>query len=145
MPLRDRSLPLILALIGALALSVGAGCFGQSRLDKAIVQAGMSKETVYPLAGKVTVDWLPPALERRETLVAMLNDPQKLDRPVPEKAYTVVDPKTGAFAFTTYASRDGIKAGNYILTFAVLSSKGKIGLVGPDKLHNLYNDPDKNS
>jgi hypothetical protein len=35
--------------------------------------------------------------------------------------------------------------GKYVLTFALLKQKGKFGLVGPDRLNNLYNDPDKNA
>ena len=145
MPLKTRpSLP-TLALIGAVALSGGTGCSRASRLDAAIAQAGASKERVFPMAGKVTVDGLPPELKSRETLIVMLCDPHKLDRPPGENPYAAANPKTGAFAFTTYAARDGVKAGKYVVTFAVLTSKGKAGLLGPDKLNNLYNDPDKNS
>ena len=51
--------------------------------------------------------------------------------------------RTGTFAFRTYGDRDGVPAGNYVLTFTQLVDRGKRGYFGPDGLKNLYNDPDK--
>ncbi len=74
----------------------------------------------------------------------MLNDPEKLDVPPAKRRYVETTP-SGDFSFSTYEPQDGIKPGKYVLTFAILKERGKFGMVGPDKLNNLYNDPDKNA
>jgi hypothetical protein len=135
-----------LGLFAAIALSIFAGCTQtqspQEGLDKAIAGAGLSKENVYPLSGKVTIDGQSPQATGGR-LVVLLNDPKKLDIPSREKIHVQASPQ-GDFAFTTYLNGDGVKPGKYILTFAMLHKEGKRGLDGPDQLKNLYNDPDKN-
>ncbi len=113
-------------------------------LNNALATAAIGKEAVYPLAGRVTIDGATPQLDKRDSLVVMLNDADMLDVPSLKKKYVQTD-QEGAFSFSTYAPNDGLKAGKYVLTFAVLKDRSKIGMVGPDKLHNLYNDPDANS
>jgi hypothetical protein len=49
----------------------------------------------------------------------------------------------GRFAFTTYSSGDGLPAAKYIVLFAELKTH-RGNYLPPDKLNNLYNDPDKN-
>ncbi len=47
------------AVLAALAVAGAAGCGGQSSeqaVDKALRMAGESRKTVFPLAGKVTID-----------------------------------------------------------------------------------------
>jgi len=136
------------ALIALMALLVSSGCFGTQSADQALnnslANAGVQKEKIYPLAGQVTIDGQPPALEGREGLIVILNDPDKLDVAPMKKKYVGTNSK-GEFSFLTYVPNDGVKPGKYILTFAILRAKGKLGLIGPDKLNNLYNDPDKNS
>jgi hypothetical protein len=94
-------------------------------------------------AGKVTVDGQKPVLERGESLVVILYDPQKPPpnrQTMPRSARCRPD---GSFAFNTYGTDDGAPAGNYIVLFAVLKPS-KAGFRGPDGLKNLYNDPEKN-
>jgi hypothetical protein len=132
------------ALIAAFVL---AGCGRQSStqaLDSALKQAGMHRESVCPLAGTITIDGLSPQFQKQaDRLVVVLHDPDKLDTPVFQKVH-VNATGTGEFAFTTYEKDDGVKPGKYIITFSVLERRGKRGLLGPDKLKNLYNDPEKN-
>jgi hypothetical protein len=137
----------VFALIASSALLVSSGCFGTSAdqaLNNALASAGQQKEKVYPFAGQVTIDSQPPKLEKHEALIVMLNDPEKPDAPPITRRY-VETKANGEFCFSTYEPKDGIKPGKYILTFAILREKGKFGLIGPDKLSNLYNDSDKNS
>jgi hypothetical protein len=131
--------------LASIALVILAGCEHTATVDEGIDKAlaGAKREKVYPLAGKITIDGQVPT-RARDRLVIMLNDPQKLDIPSREKTRTEAN-EQGEFSFTSYVKNDGIKAGTYVLTFAILSKEGKLGLVGPDKLNNLYNDPDKNS
>ncbi len=136
-----------LGLLVLTAIVASSGCSGQSAssaLDYSLANAKLAKEGVYPLAGQVTVDGQPPQLEKRDNLIVMLNEPGKMEIPSAQKRNVTVRPD-GSFAFSTYGPNDGIRPGKYILTFAVLRAKGKIGDLGPDKLNNLYNDPDKNS
>jgi hypothetical protein len=136
------------ALLASSALLLSSGCFGSRSADQALTnalaQAGQQKEPIYPLAGNVTIDGQPPHFEKHEALIVMLNEPEKLDTPPTTRRYVETTP-SGEFSFSTYEPRDGTKPGKYILTFAILREKGKFGLIGPDKLNNLYNDPDKNS
>jgi hypothetical protein len=134
-------------LLAAALLLVVSGCSGtqssEQALQNSLANAGASKESIYPLAGNVTIDRHAPELKQGEWLVVMLNDPAHLDVPAMQKPYVEAN-RDGEFAFSTYTKGDGIKAGKYIVTFAVLKKKGKVGLIGPDRLNNLYNDPDTN-
>lgn len=138
-------------MLAALALLMAAsycGCSGaqspEASLQNALANAGQTKDAVFPLAGQVTIDGQPPRFEKsNKKLIVMLNDSQKPDVPVLQRPYAIAEPD-GKFAFMSYTKGDGVKAGNYILTFAVLRKKGKLGHIGPDDLHNLCNDPDVN-
>jgi len=148
MPIGFRSKCLLPLLLSASTIAVLPGCGGgQSAgqaLDNALASAAIAKDKVYPLAGRVTIDGAPPQLDKRDSLVVMLNDLDRLDTPSLNKKHVQTD-REGAFSFSTYTQNDGFKAGKYVLTFAVLRDRSKIGMVGPDKLNNLYNDPDANS
>jgi hypothetical protein len=132
------------ALIVPLALLALAGCSRQSTraLNKSLADAGLTRETVYPLAGKLTVDGSPPEIGDRERIIAMLCDPAQLDSP-PAGRRVTVDPH-GNFAFGTYEADDGVRPGTYILIFAKFKVEKNKGLVGPDGFLNLYNDPARN-
>jgi hypothetical protein len=132
-------------LLAAFALLLVAGCSGKpadQALDKALAASGQQRSTVYPLAGTVTVDGLPPELKPGERIVVMLNDAAKPDAPLNTRPYALVG-DAGAFTFRTYAEADGINPGTYIVIVAKLMKTRK-GLVAPDGFHNLYNDPEKN-
>lgn len=136
------------SLLAAFALFLVAGCSGQSAdqaLDKSLAAAGQQRTMVYPLAGKVVVDGLPPELgEEGETIILMLNDPARMDKPNVIGPYVKIG-KTGEFSFRTYGTNDGLPPGKFIVTIAKLKkNRPKRDLVGPDGFHNLYNDPDRN-
>ena len=134
-------------VILTIAFLTAAGCnhsvAPDEAIDKGLKEAGITKDAIYPLAGKVTIDQQPPQLAERQRLVVMLNDPQKPDEPWDQKPVAEANSE-GDFTFGTYRKGDGIKSGKYVVTFAVFKFSGKRGLLGPDQLKNLYNDPDKN-
>ncbi len=133
--------------VEALALFGFAGCSGQQSADEALNKAletsGVSKNAVYPLAGKVTIDGQPPKLEQGQQLIVMLNDSTKLETPSFEKVRVATN-ADGDFSFSTYKKDDGVKSGKFVMTFAILKRAGKKGLKGPDLLKNQFNDPDVN-
>jgi hypothetical protein len=133
---------LVAALAGFLAVGCGSGA--DEALNKSLKDAGVSRDAVYPFAGKVTIDRDPPKLERGYWLVVVLNDPEKLDTPTIRKLHVEANEK-GEFRFTTYGQNDGIRPGKYIVTFGVYKRQRILGLIPPDQLHNLYNDPDENA
>jgi hypothetical protein len=143
---RPRLASLGCRLLAAFALLLLAGCSGtqsaDQALDKSLAGAGQHRMTVFPVAGKLAVDGLPPELQPGEAIIVMLNDPAKLDSPPGLRPHTSGG-ATGEFSFQTYVAHDGVEPGTYIVTFARLTKKPK-GLVGPDGFHNLYNDPEKN-
>jgi hypothetical protein len=72
--------------LGLLALSLLcliAGCMGSQSSDlalkKSLAENGFTKSSVYPFAGKVTVDGLPVESNQTEKVVVMLVDATKLD------------------------------------------------------------------
>jgi len=133
-------------LSGIVMLSI-VGCShtqsSDEALNKALGEAGMSKDAVVPLEGKVTIDNQPPQLAQGQRLLVMLNDPKKPDQSSLEKRYVETN-GLGEFAFESYKKGDGVKPGKYVVTFAILQRGGKKGMHGPDQLKNLYNDPEKN-
>ena len=130
MPTGFRSRYLLLASLSASTIAVLPGCGGTQSagqaLDNALAQAVTAKESVYPLAGKVTIDGAPPQFDKRDTLVVMLNDSDKLDVPSLEKKHAQTN-QEGAFSFSTYAKNDGVKPGKYILTLPFSKIGAKSG------------------
>jgi hypothetical protein len=130
-------------VIGFCVVLAAAGCSKSSDngLDLMLKQTGQSRENIFPLAGKITIDGQVPHVVFPDRLLVMLNDPtnpiltQRPRRQCDEK---------GEFSFGTFRKGDGIRAGKYIVTFAILKITPQ-GLHGPDGLKNLYNDPDKNA
>jgi hypothetical protein len=129
-----------------LIVACAAGCShhatADEALDGALARQGKSRADVFPLAGTVTIDGKSPQLTRRQKIIVMLHDAaSKTQRPL-DRRFVECKPD-GTFAFRTYGDRDGVPAGNYVLTFSQLVDRGKRGYLGPDGLKNLYNDPDK--
>lgn len=126
---------------------ISSGCSHQQTADQAIDASlklrGQTRMPVFPLAGKVTVDGqiLDP---KGNPLLVVLNDTSKPDIPPSSRPYVSANAQ-GHFAFGTYTPDDGLPAGKYVLTFVRLKYSKKKGLVGPDQLKNLYNDPDQNA
>ncbi|HEV8067049.1 MAG TPA: hypothetical protein VGP76_04880 [Planctomycetaceae bacterium] len=127
-----------------LAMLLVVGCSsGQSpnqAIDKALENAGQKREAVYPLAGTVTVDGMPPDLAEGEWIVMMLKDPAN---PQADGLFRPIS-RSGEFAFGTFAKDDGVKAGTYIATFSKLKRGQHKEYPGPDQFLNLYDDPDRN-
>jgi hypothetical protein len=136
---RDRR---VAAVLGLTAVCL-AGCrrAENESVDAYLKQAGPNRPSVSPLAGKVTIDGQPPQFSRPLRLVVMLNDPSN---PVLARRPVRQCNDDGSFAFGTYGKQDGVPAGSYVVTFAVLNLTPQ-GFLGPDQLKNLYNDPDKNA
>jgi hypothetical protein len=132
--------------LGLLSL---VGCSRQESaeqaLNKALIDAGQTRVEVFPLGGSVTIDGGAPMFAKgRQRVYVMLNDLKAPEAPMHERRYAVCD-SNGQFTFQTYVRGDGVAAGNYVVTFAVLHDTRKSGVVGPDGLKNLYNDPEKNA
>jgi len=130
----------------ACALLVVIGCSGtqsaDQALNKSLASLGQQRATVYPLAGTLTVDGLPPELKQGERVIIMLNDVSQLDTPLDTRPYAITG-DAGQFSFRTYVTDDGVKPGTYIVTVAKLT-KTRNGIRGPDGFHNLYNDAERN-
>jgi len=101
-------------------------------------------------AGTVTIDGMPPEQGGDYRLFILLNDPEHLQKLPPRYMEVAED---GRFEFMTYLAGDGVPVGKYVVEFAQLHlprQRQRQGsgvartYVGPDKLKNLYNDPEKN-
>jgi hypothetical protein len=136
--------------MGALAILAAMGCVGcqsgvEERVNNELKSSGQKKLDVFPLAGRVTIDGQPPGslVKGRSTLMLVLYDVAKPNLRPDARPRVAVQPD-GSFQFTTYGAGDGAAAGTYVVVFALLTDRKKQGLVGPDGLKNLYNDPEKN-
>jgi hypothetical protein len=136
-----------LAAAAVLAIFASSGCSSSQNADQALDASlkarGQKRTPVYPLSGNVTVDGQPVDIKGNPLLV-ILNDTSKPDTPPTSRPYVSVDAK-GDFAFGTYTPNDGLPPGKYVLTFVRFKYSKKKGLVGPDQLKSLYNDPDTNA
>jgi hypothetical protein len=134
-----------MGVLVACAVLAAAGC-GKSgnneSLQALLKQSGDNRASLYPLAGRVTIDGEPAHYVKPQRLVMMLYDPTRPDLPPFKRPCKDVSAE-GNFAFGTYTKGDGIPAGKFIVAFAVLEVTNR-GLLGPDQLNNLYNDPEKN-
>jgi hypothetical protein len=133
-------------LVGVCAMLAAAGCSksgNDQSLHALLKQSGDNRASLYPLAGRVTIDGEPALYVKPQRLVMMLYDPTKPDLPPFKRPCKDVSAE-GTFAFGTYTKGDGIPAGKFIVAFAVLEVTNR-GLLGPDQLNNLYNDPEKNA
>jgi hypothetical protein len=135
----------IAAIAAVLICVAGAGCVRRQstaeRLEKAYRNAGMQQATVYPLAGKVTVDDEPPAVRsEKRAFVVMAYDASKTNSPAIGNAFVKARPD-GSFEFPG----GGLPPGKYVMLFANLGYSPKRGFRGPDELNNLYNDPEVNA
>jgi hypothetical protein len=140
----------VLRALGVLALFAAvqaAGCgqkTAQQQVDEALKSAGQSRKTVFPLAGKVTIDGQAPETKPGRRIVVMLFDRDKLDASPRSVPKTVVNPN-GDFAFNMYGDGDGVPPGQYVAAIVEMKFDFKRGYVGKDGLQNLYNDPEKNA
>ncbi len=150
-----KSLVAVLLLASAISVS---GCTGnKSRrdpgeaVDEYFTQTpGARRLTLGKFEGRVLIDGLPPEKGGDYKLFVLLNDPEHPQK-LPTTFTQVMD--DGTFGFMTYLARDGVPVGKYVVEFAYLHlrhqrSRQGFGVpriyVGPDRLNNLYNDPEKN-
>jgi hypothetical protein len=133
-------------------LSIGVftvGCSGtqsaDQALDKALKATGGQREAVAKFSGKVLIDGKPPGDIRPAATVIILYDPKKPPTSLRLPMYAVCKSPDGSFEFTTYNKGDGVPPGSYIVLFAQLDQSLMMnrGFYPPDRLKNLYNDPDK--
>jgi hypothetical protein len=122
------------------------GCGGENANQKEkrlLKEYGQAPRTLANLAGKVTVDGLPPAFGPEHPLQVILYD---LKHP-PTRASSVLHvicAQDGSFQFMKSATEPGAPEGSYVILFAALKQAGIDAYKAPDALKNLYNDPDKN-
>jgi hypothetical protein len=147
-----RSATLLFSVIALATAFTFLGCSGGSspseRIAAQAALSGKPTEKSYPLAGSVTIDGLPPAtflsgFPGRHQLLVMLYDSDRPKNGPKTWPVAIADPD-GHFEFSFAGTGDGRPTGHYVFVFVVLDNKKKKGLLGPDKLKNLYNDPDKN-
>lgn len=135
----------MLGAFGACAV-LTVGCSksdNHASLEALLRQTGDNRASLYPLAGKVIVDGQPARYVKPQRLVMMLYDRSRPDLPPFKRPCKDVG-ADGTFSFGTYAKGDGLPAGKFVVTFALLKVTNQ-GLLGPDQLNNLYNDPEKNA
>jgi hypothetical protein len=137
-----------LAAVVFVSATVCIGCGPASpeqRIDTELKATGKGKTLVYPLAGHVTIDGGAPTDvgKGRSNLMVMLYDPSTPDN-VPERWQKAEVQPSGDFQFSHYGVGDGVPGGTYVVVFVQLNDKKKKGFIGPDRLKNLYNDPEKN-
>jgi hypothetical protein len=151
-----RRAPSLKCLLAFLVLSAALqGCSEKKSGKEAVDQYFKSnpdakRATLARFAGNVTIDGQPPEKGGDSKLFLLLNDPQNLQK-LPTRFTEVND--DGNFEFMTYLAGDGVPVGKYVVEFVQLHlprGRGRQGsgvartYVGPDKLKNLYNDPEKN-
>lgn len=112
-------------------------------VDAQLKALNTQRETLAKFAGRVTVDGQAPEIKRGQVLLVMLYDQKNPDKNKPPTYASCK--KDGSFEFYRYVKGDGVPLGSYVVLFAELNSSRAKGLVQPDGLKNLYDDPDKNA
>jgi hypothetical protein len=138
-----RGLVTALAVLSLLPAGCSHTQSTQEALDAQLKALNMQQATLAKFAGKVTIDGQPPAPPRGQALRVILFDkknPDKNKRPPSAPCQ-----KDGSFEFYMYSKGDGAPVGSYVVLFAELTNSRTKGLVQPDGLKNLYDDPDKNA
>jgi hypothetical protein len=136
-----------LSMVAVFAALGAVGCGGNTAnqaVDEVLKQSGKSRNEVFPLAGKITIDGHEPELRPGARLFVMLHDRDSLDARKGPAFKTSCQPN-GEFSFNTYLQGDGVPPGKYVITIAQLHQGFRQGYIGPDGLKNLYNDPEVNS
>jgi hypothetical protein len=145
---KDSSCRMFAVLVG-LAVVGAAGCgsrTGTQSVDSVLQSSGKARETVYPLAGKITVDNQTPeagGFGQRRILV-LLFDQSKLEASANGVPKAICN-ANGDFAFNMYDQGDGVPPGKYVLAIVELKFDKRKGYFGEDVLKNQYNDPTKNA
>ena len=114
----------------------------QQAIDAQLDALNLPRANLAPFAGKVMIDGQAPELKRGKVLLVILYDQKNPDKNKPP-LYAVCK-KDGSFEFYRYVAGDGAPVGSYVVLFAELNASRRQGMLGPDGLNNLYDDPDKN-
>jgi hypothetical protein len=138
-----RGLVTALAVLSLLPAGCSKTQSTQEAVDAQLKALNQPKANLAKFAGKVTVDGQPPVLQKGKALLVMLYD-QKNPENNKHMLYSVCK-KDGSFEFYRYVAGDGAPVGSYVVLFAELGASRQKGLVQPDALMNLYDDPDKNA
>ncbi|HEV7998408.1 MAG TPA: hypothetical protein VGP63_00925 [Planctomycetaceae bacterium] len=131
------------------------GC-GPPTAEQALEQAfkanpNAQRVEIVKFEGTIAVDGQSPTKPGTKLFI-ILNDPKNPQDPAKQPKLVGGVDEEGNFFFSTNAARDGVEAGNYVVTFVQLHHRK--ALFGkrrgtlfepPDELKNLYNDPDKNA
>jgi hypothetical protein len=134
--------PLSLALVVLLLLSCAAGC-GTEHFEAFDSGNKAERREVFHFAGNILVDGEKPS--NAGTVFVVANDLARPDEPVGNRSVARAT-SDGQFTFTTYSAGDGLPKGRYVLTFVQLTKQnGKSLFLGPDRLNNLFIDPDRNA
>jgi hypothetical protein len=136
----------LLAALAALSL-LSAGCSKtqstQDAVDAQLKELNTTKSNLAKFAGKVTIDGQPPTFTRGQVLLVILYDQKNPDKN--KTPLYAACKKDGSFEFYRYVAGDGVPVGSYVVLFAGLKANRAKGLIQPDALKNLYDDPDKNA
>jgi hypothetical protein len=132
-----------LAMLTLLPSGCSHGPSTQQAVDAQLESLHLEREALGRFAGRVTIDGQPPTLERGKVFVIMLYNQTHPEKNKP--ALNASFQNGGKFEFYTYTAGDGVPLGTYVVLFAQLTSSRGRGLVQPDGLKNLYDDPEKNS
>jgi hypothetical protein len=139
----NRGSLLAMAALAIFACGCGGHTSADQALNKALLREGLERQRVFPLAGVVTVDGLPPQFDPQQPVVVILIDTRAPPRQLAVPYFVPCD-REGHFQFSTYKRGDGVKPGHYVVAIAKL--RRMLGrFVGPDQFQNLFNDPEKNA
>jgi hypothetical protein len=98
-----------------------------------------NRKPTYPVKGRITVDGKPPGAVLQVECYPVAG----IDTKNPTVSRTETD-ELGNFQISTYASGDGVPAGDYVLTVTWLNfNLMSRDYTGPDKLNGRYSDPEK--
>ncbi len=122
----------------ALLALVGCGPRALTPQEKLKLHVPNASRTT-PVRGKLLVDGKPT----KDISVYLIPKGSKMPKgELP--AHRAVSKADGSFAIMTYLEGDGAPAGEYVICMEWLTYRpSKDSWVGPDKLGNRYNDPDK--
>jgi hypothetical protein len=118
----------------------------QKQIDERLKASGQSRASLGKVAGKVLIDGKTPQeadFDIRNFLAILYNPKEPPSAKAPLKTASIKP--DGSFEFSTYDKGDGVPVGSYVMLFDALSYSRARGSTfhEPDRLKNLYNDPDK--
>jgi hypothetical protein len=147
----------LLCLIAPVMAGCNNGPTAQQQVDAAFQANPEARLKVAKFEGIVTIDGQPPGKDYPQ-MQMFLVDADKFQDPKRAQRWQAPVDENGHFIFATYLKDDGAPVGKYVALFVVpeatvhvKSSGGRPtgtgfggAKTGPDKLKNLYNDPEQN-